>query len=591
MHYIFLVHGTWGSSSDAWYQSKNKGQGFQEELILAIASHGVDVAAIELVPFEWSGKNTHAARTDGAMRLAETLLEYSERDARSIFHFVAHSHGGNVVLKALEIYINRRPSDLSASIFDSRDIPSIAQAILDDYSNGLYPFPTEEKEIKVLLSELQAQLDLLKNRQQVKFRLRATDDSVWDSTRSTINCLLSKIYRHIFTLPQHHQIGSVVTLGTPFYEKTWVSNSFRDALHYALHLLSKLHPFVITGYFYTVVAAWALSLTPWIIWIGFNPLEWQSHFLILLSLLVCFFLAVFTKADRIELPVDTNVYFDESSIPYYIRILGSNKLFSMLCIHSSYLDEAYCLLATYPTASRLAQRKHFNATRPKLWNYVQPTKDVGLWYETPFAKTQKILRLISRFIGGLVYMSAFPARLLAHNILNKYIDDFLQTRVRAMIYGLPVEELQKNSDISVRPVFEKQYINTEGLDAARFLLSQAPVDDASKRYQFLWDEEELMARFANSNAIDLLSEADRGQKMQLLALEERIQEYFGTIGVRHSMYTSNSKIIGRIAKFITGEISNSGESNMKLGRLPEKRPSKAAALARTTHASSSTYMG
>ena len=59
------------------------------------------VANIEVVPFRWSGANSHSSRIAAATDLAELVTEIGAQHPHSGFHFISHSHGGNVVLLAL----------------------------------------------------------------------------------------------------------------------------------------------------------------------------------------------------------------------------------------------------------------------------------------------------------------------------------------------------------------------------------------------------------------------------------------------------------------------------------------------------------
>jgi triacylglycerol esterase/lipase EstA (alpha/beta hydrolase family) len=51
--------------------------------------------------FDWSGKNTHQARIDASEQLKNYVLDTAAIYPGSKHFFVAHSHGGNVVLYAL----------------------------------------------------------------------------------------------------------------------------------------------------------------------------------------------------------------------------------------------------------------------------------------------------------------------------------------------------------------------------------------------------------------------------------------------------------------------------------------------------------
>lgn len=101
---ITLVHGTWGrgffpklqlSAKPRWFEP---GSLFRERLKAELVSRGV---AVKFSTFLWSGANSLRHRDAAAQMLTNRLLqEYSEHpDTDQII--IAHSHGGNISLRAL----------------------------------------------------------------------------------------------------------------------------------------------------------------------------------------------------------------------------------------------------------------------------------------------------------------------------------------------------------------------------------------------------------------------------------------------------------------------------------------------------------
>lgn len=84
---VTLVHGTYAREA-AWTKPDS-------ELSAALAAAGCTV-----VPFEWSGRNSHHARTLAAHDLADHLRSEVAKSPRGQFWLVAHSHGGNVAVHA-----------------------------------------------------------------------------------------------------------------------------------------------------------------------------------------------------------------------------------------------------------------------------------------------------------------------------------------------------------------------------------------------------------------------------------------------------------------------------------------------------------
>jgi len=98
-----LVHGTFGARSD-WLNesSEDKPDGFR-----ALLKNHVSSKVTFTIPKPWGGKGlfskildlTNKARLDGAEQLKSSLAKLSKQDSNFI---IAHSHGGNVAMYALQ---------------------------------------------------------------------------------------------------------------------------------------------------------------------------------------------------------------------------------------------------------------------------------------------------------------------------------------------------------------------------------------------------------------------------------------------------------------------------------------------------------
>jgi len=89
---VILVHGTFAASKDnegkAWWQMGGS-------LCDVLKTQG----GFDYLPFHWSGANLESARRDAARALIGIIDDLEEQARR--YHLVAHSHGGNVVWRAL----------------------------------------------------------------------------------------------------------------------------------------------------------------------------------------------------------------------------------------------------------------------------------------------------------------------------------------------------------------------------------------------------------------------------------------------------------------------------------------------------------
>jgi hypothetical protein len=120
---VILVHGTWANSASAsppWWDPSSE---FVKNLDAALAARGSIARCWAPQPFEierpkvfaWSGENSQSKRQAASVALAE-LLSWWEGTENFRYHIVAHSHGGNVVLGALD-ELARDPRRLGAVVF------------------------------------------------------------------------------------------------------------------------------------------------------------------------------------------------------------------------------------------------------------------------------------------------------------------------------------------------------------------------------------------------------------------------------------------------------------------------------------------
>lgn len=85
---FIIVPGTWSTSS-TWHLP---GGAFFKALNASAAK-----LKLPVITFVWSGKNSHAARTAAAQKLADLIAEYDH------VHLVTHSHGSNVGILASQL--------------------------------------------------------------------------------------------------------------------------------------------------------------------------------------------------------------------------------------------------------------------------------------------------------------------------------------------------------------------------------------------------------------------------------------------------------------------------------------------------------
>ena len=99
---IIVVHGTFASESSWW----RHGSTFCRKLDSRLEQLGVDARCWsgiehESLQYQWTGRNSETARTLAAQKLATRIENFISNNPGKKIHFVAHSHGGNVVIKTL----------------------------------------------------------------------------------------------------------------------------------------------------------------------------------------------------------------------------------------------------------------------------------------------------------------------------------------------------------------------------------------------------------------------------------------------------------------------------------------------------------
>jgi alpha/beta hydrolase family protein len=94
-HVITLVHGTWARGAP-WTQPDSP---FCCQLRGELTGRGA--TRVEFFRFDWSGKNTHEDRRIASVQLRKQLLAQFANEPHACHYVVAHSHGGNVALRAV----------------------------------------------------------------------------------------------------------------------------------------------------------------------------------------------------------------------------------------------------------------------------------------------------------------------------------------------------------------------------------------------------------------------------------------------------------------------------------------------------------
>lgn len=109
-HYVLVIHGTFADrpkrGQTSWYHLTEDKTNFCNQLAERLRGTPLEGAVWRSYapPFWhwWPGENDHMARKRAGRRLADEIAALAQRDPTARVHLVAHSHGGNVVLSALD---------------------------------------------------------------------------------------------------------------------------------------------------------------------------------------------------------------------------------------------------------------------------------------------------------------------------------------------------------------------------------------------------------------------------------------------------------------------------------------------------------
>jgi hypothetical protein len=266
-HYVILVHGTW-SDSPGWHKFDNEGPGnFCSALDSKLAERGLSGAVERRIDgattsFTWSGANKHDDRVAAGLALGKQIAQITESDPNARVHIVAHSHGCNVTLKAVEWYLAH---------LDSRALSVAMRAAPNDLA-GLRGERARRSAVR-----LDDNIDF------IEMRRRRRDQTEFVPLAHKVHAA-----RRAWRMsPQRNRLGRVVFLGPPFLRKYW---SQRSKL---IRMALSLGDFM-AGFLLGAISIYFLSIVVWtILWIpffliylitdyevlrttSFNPLEWNT---------------------------------------------------------------------------------------------------------------------------------------------------------------------------------------------------------------------------------------------------------------------------------------------------------------------------
>lgn len=257
-------------------------------------------------PFFWGGKNTDASREAGAQKLAERIMQIREQQPSALVHLIAHSHGGNVVLRAVEIVLGQLGEEGVEHLFGSVEPPPYFQRVFST-SKGLAArrlASVPECSVKGPAAEFWEQFgEALKQ--------ETSTDAQDDFVRLRYPSILSA-----------NPVGRLVFLGTPFLSKP--QSPHRERTIVLLWLLP------------VIATSWAINLLT--TWQGTKGCQ-AAGIVLLVS---CFLVALFLDAFQGKL--DPLKPFRPDTHPagniYHLTKQRWSQPMAAFVVHSGILDEA-----------------------------------------------------------------------------------------------------------------------------------------------------------------------------------------------------------------------------------------------------------
>src|SRR5262245_19000359 len=221
-----LIHGTFAgprAGAKQWYELGREDEGsFINRLETALRERGV-LDPITWRIFSWSGLNEHNDRLVAAEALYHVIRDVTETARESQLFLIAHSHGGNVALKALELLWRRNPEG-------QRAFKTLLRLIYNREGGS----PSHVAATLELSEPLSGPLYMLVQNLFVTLRvlllarggLPPQGDSAALERWLEVTCRspLIKVLSELFCIQWSNERRvpvHLVTMGTPFYQKIW----------------------------------------------------------------------------------------------------------------------------------------------------------------------------------------------------------------------------------------------------------------------------------------------------------------------------------------------------------------------------------
>ena len=546
--------------------------------------------------FSWTGDNNHYDRCCAAEDLRDYMLAMLEKDPELRIHIVAHSHGGNVALKAIELYYD----------YLIENVPSVATDEVEKRSGFIFDGDHRRARMAAKLAE------------------------------ERLRCIMSS---------ESNRLGKVVFLGTPFYRKHWIGPQ-KAGGRVTKYAVKNLPAAVgLLAVFWLVVPLFSMLLYSlpiavsnlysnpgsddfWVVGVGWDITEWPivvtAGWLFFCTLA---FLIGYLERKRFN----TDIYFSaDSSLHQLLR--NGDELVNhrpRCLVVSHFVDEAYLGISSAdfvysllkPTIADVIEPSgpSFFTTIPNstdedldrgfkgfvrsvslgllaLWRdwikismssrqplAIGESRTMGMGYIEAYA----MLFLVPfRFVMGVLYIFTvyWWWRPLVHFVIVPRATQITSNVFSSIAFGIPVSELgasriEITDKLDMPEVFavkEYELVVDESMKSLqrsnpkeRYIYVgddkalKGKIDESREKKNLLsWTKVEpylkqMYQRYLNSFSLNPSGEPverdkfDRKLERLWLKLQDRAEEVADTVRLVHSRYYIETRCIEEIAKFLT----------------------------------------
>jgi hypothetical protein len=576
-HYVLVIHGTWNRPKRGvrkWYQlDKENPDNFctrLNDLVRPVFGDAVwrpctriPLRVLPPLHFSWRGQNTDEGRVTAARRLYRLLMQIGRHDPSAVIHLVAHSHGGNVVLHALQLYF-------------------------EELTRQVAPEPGRWWD-----AEHQEDFQRRNRIGRIVFLGTPFLRKTWTKPPRVLTAL-SKAVTTAFVIPiialfLTFLLVAILLIGLPsallraifpraFKTKESDKPDPRPAFLKPLKTFL-LSPFVVLGLLMLLpIALNVLALAAIVSPASFGSLVWSAlAWFWLIGLTICSIAIRYSVNSESLLetethPITNNIYWQSHAF-----VSSTEPLLRALVVHAGLIDEAQLAMSSNSIAlaylSPILDSLTSLRPRPRMAERISGSTG-DMLADAIFS----VERSVTRSVADALMTLATPLTWVASRVARRYGRALLERLLKSAATGVGPHEFDR-AQITTGLRTGEHLIHESEWDVTRALISTPPKSvikavssggfGGELPFSFLWDSAKLAAEKEGSDLWErvqrALPEAGNGlgeleepgkesEKERLLRasliLQERVKGILGAIELTHSTYYTNDEVILGIAGFL-----------------------------------------